>query len=99
MSDDELWELYSYLKGGKHRYDVFVFLARQGAAIPSEIAKATGKSPQRVYDAQTELEAKNLIELKAPADAKKGRVRALTQVGKELWKFMIEQGFESKSNR
>jgi len=94
--DEELWELFSFLKGGKHRYDVFVFLAREGAAIPSEVAEQTGKTPQRVYDAQSELEEKGVIELKAPADAKKGRVRALTERGARLWEFMVAEGLESE---
>jgi len=94
---DDLWTLFSYLKGGTHRYDVFVFLARNGAAIPSEVAEETDKSPQRVYDAQTELESESLIELKAPEDAKKGRVRALTDRGRRLWEFMVEEGLESKN--
>jgi len=96
--DDDLWELYAYLKGGQHRYDVFCFLARRGAAIPSEVAEQTNKSPQRVYDAQTELEDENLIELKAPEDAKKGRVRALTDRGRQLWNFMLDEGLESENN-
>lgn len=97
--EDELWKLFSYLKGGQHRYDVFVFLARNEAAIPSEMADATDKTPQRVYDAQTELEAKNLIELKAPEDAKKGRVRALTDRGRRLWEFMLDEDLESETDR
>lgn len=96
-NDEGLWELFSYLKGGQHRYDVFVFLATHGAAIPSEIADSTDKSPQRVYDAQTELESRDLIELKAPEDAKKGRVRALTDRGHNLWEFMLEEELESNS--
>lgn len=95
--DDDLWELFSFLKGGQHRYDVFVYLARHGAAIPSEVADETDRSQQRVYDAQTKLEEQNLIELKAPEDAKKGRVRALTDRGRRLWEFMLDEGLESKN--
>lgn len=97
MDEDELWRLVGYLKGGQHRYDVFCFLARNGAAVPSTIAEATGKSDQRVYDAHQELEREDLIELKVPEDMKKGRLRALTDRGRAVWAFMVEEGIEDEN--
>lgn len=88
----ELWELAGYVKGGTHRYDVFCYLAQNGPAIPSEVATATDKTPQRVYDAQSELEERTLIELKVPESQRKGRLRALTDRGQHVWEFMLEQG-------
>lgn len=99
LSEDELWELLGYVKGGDHRYDVFCHLARRGVATPSEVAEDTGKSPQRVYDAQTELEERDLIELKVPDDQKKGRIRTLTGRGRQVWQFMIEHGVEDEQVR
>jgi hypothetical protein len=49
-TEDDLWDLVGHVKAGKHRYEVFVFLARHGPAIPSEVAEETGKSIQRVYE-------------------------------------------------
>lgn len=103
MSEDtdetKLWELAGYVKGGTHRYDVFCYLARNGPAIPSEVATATDKTPQRVYDAQSELEERELIELKVPESQRKGRLRALTRRGQGLWEFMLEQGIVNESTR
>ena len=97
-TEDDLWDLVGHVKAGTHRYDVFVFFARQGAAIPSEVAEETGKSIQRVYDAQKGLERENLIELKVDEDRKKGRIRALTDRGREVWNFMTENGIESEDS-
>jgi len=103
MSEDtdeaKLWELAGYVKGGTHRYDVFCHLARNGPAIPSEVASATDKTPQRVYDAQSELEERELIELKVPESQRKGRLRALTERGQHVWEFMMEQGIVREHTR
>ena len=98
MDEEDLWRLVGYLKGGRHRYDVFVYLAENGPAIPSEVAEGTGKSDQRVYDGQKELEEEELIELRVPDDMKKGRLRGLTEQGRELWEFMKQEGIENDTN-
>jgi len=85
------------VKGGTHRYDIFCYLAQNGPAIPSEVATATDKTPQRVYDGQSELEERGLIELKVPDTQKKGRLRALTERGRQAWEFMVEQEIVSEN--
>lgn len=97
LDEAELWRLVGFLKGGGHRYDVFVYLAKEGPSIPSEIAEGTEKSDQRVYDGQKELEEEDLIELRVPDDMKKGRLRALTDRGREVWEFMVEEGIEDEN--
>ena len=95
MSSDEdtdLWEMAGFVKGGSHRFDVFCYLARNGAAIPSDVAEETDKTQQRVYDAQQALQERNLIELKVPETMKKGRLHALTDRGQEVWNFIVEKG-------
>lgn len=81
-----------FVKGGSHRFDVFCYLARSGPSIPSEVAEKTNKTQQRVYDAQKGLQDQNLIELKVPESMRKGRLYALTDQGRVVWEFMIEQG-------
>ena len=98
MDDEELWELAGYVKGGSHRFDVFCYLARNGATIPSETADELGKTQQRVYDAQEELKREELIELKVPEDKKKGRLHGLTERGRELWDFLVEEGIADENN-
>lgn len=91
MDSEDLWELAGYVKGGDHRFDVFCYLARNGPRIPSEIADDLGKTQQRVYDGQEELKQAGLIELKVPESQKKGRLHALTENGRDVWEFMLEE--------
>lgn len=97
MEDEELWELAGYVKGGSHRFDVFCYLAREGAAIPSETADDLGKTQQRVYDAQEELKREDLIELKVPEGKKKGRLHGLTDRGEESWRFLVDEGIADEN--
>ena len=92
LAEEDLWELAGYVKGGEHRDEVFRYLAQNGPAIPSKVAEETNRRPQRVYDAQSELEKRELIELKVPDEQKKGRLRALTETGKQVWTFMVDEG-------
>ena len=92
LTEDKLWELAGYVKAGEHRREVFRYLAQNGPAIPSKVAEETNRRPQRVYDAQSTLEKRDLIELKVPDEQKKGRLRALTERGTQVWDFMVEQG-------
>lgn len=93
MTDEnELWKLAGFVKGGGHRFDVFCYLARNGASIPSDVAEDLGKTQQRVHDAHKELERNQLIELKVPESQKKGRLRALTDLGWEVWELMQREG-------
>lgn len=90
--DTDKWEMAGFVMGGSHRFDVFRYLARSGPAIPSEVAEETNKTQQRVYDAQKGLQDQNLIELKVPESMKKGRLYALTDWGRGVWEFMVDQG-------
>ncbi|MDZ7687287.1 MAG: winged helix-turn-helix domain-containing protein [Halobacteriales archaeon] len=97
MSDEkELWDEVGHLKGGKHRYEVFIHLAQHGAAIPSELSEETDRSIQRVHDALKELEEAEIVELKVPEERKKGRIYGLTDRGNSVWQFMIKQDIEEK---
>jgi len=89
---DELWSDVSYLKAGAHRWDVFVRLSQDGPAIPSELADDLDKHPSRVSDALNELEKRNLAVLVAPEDQKKGRLRKITDHGREVWELLEDEG-------
>ncbi|MFB6179536.1 MAG: ArsR family transcriptional regulator [Halorientalis sp.] len=91
MAEDDRWGDISYLKGGTHRWDVFVRLASGGPAIPSELADSLDKHPSRVSDALSELEERDLVVLVAPEDQKKGRLRKVTDHGEKVWGLLQEQ--------
>lgn len=92
MTEDERWDDISYLKGGQHRWDVFVHLSREGPAIPSELASDLDKHPSRVSDALNELEERNLVVLVSPPDQKKGRLRKVTDHGESVWELLKDEG-------
>lgn len=76
------WEKYSYVISSKRRKDI-VSLLRTGPKTPKEIAKSTGLQLSHVSNLISGL-VNNGISVCLTPEGLKGRLYALTDVGKDI---------------
>lgn len=81
MTDDEDWELYSFVKRSTQRTKVLKAL--DGPTMPKEIAKDTDLHQSHVSRALNEMQDEGLVELLNPED-KHGRLYRRTDDGQHI---------------
>lgn len=88
----------SHVVRSSHRTTVLQRLA-EGAAIPAQIRDDTGLEYSRISEALNKLRDRDLIELIVDEDTKRGRLYSITDGGKDVLKFMRENGMLDEDDR
>jgi len=92
MVDDEIWKLVGYVISSKYRKEVLFHLF-SSPNIPSQIALKISKHAVHVSRAIKELQNKELIYCITPK-AKKGRVYAITDIGKKVVETIPKENYD-----
>jgi len=87
MSDDETWDLLSYILASEYRKKVLRVLL-SGPAIPKDISERTNLRISHVSAVLKDLSKRSLVECITP-NARKGRIYRITKKGRDILKKLI----------